>query len=217
MLEGGAMMPSPQATALSVWLCAVFSLACDDGRPDLTGPSRVASLVVQPFTASLEVGETLRLTPVIRDSNGIILTDYPVTWTTSDPEVAGLTSAGRVTALRSGSATITAVADGERASVNIVVLIPVAVVEITPDAPVIAVGTSVQLMATVLGPGGTRVTGRVVSWSTSDPGIASVSVGKVGGRRPGFAEIEATAGDAKSTTVVTVLPAGESPPSEGAR
>jgi uncharacterized protein YjdB len=210
------MMLSPQATTLSVCLCAVFSLSCDDGRPDLTEPSRVASLVVQPFTASLEVGETLGLTPVIRDSNGIILTDYPVTWTTSDPEVARITAAGRVTGVRSGSATITAVVDGERASANIVVLIPVAVVEIAPDSPSLAAGTSLQLTATVLGPGGIRVTGRVVSWLTSDPAVATVSVGKVRGRAAGSARIEATAGDARGTTLVTVLPPGQSPaPVEG--
>jgi uncharacterized protein YjdB len=215
MQEGGAMMPSPPATALSVCLCAVFSLSCDDGRSDLTGPSRVASLVVQPFAASLEVGETLRLIPVIRDSNGTILTDYPVTWTTSDPEVARITPAGRVTAVGSGSTTITVAADGVRASANIVVLIPVAVVEITPDSPSLPAGTSLQLTATVLGPEGIRVTGRVVSWLTFDPAVATVSVGKVRGRAAGSARIEATAGDARGTTVVTVLPPGESPPVEG--
>jgi uncharacterized protein YjdB len=157
------------------------------------------------------VGETLRLTPVILDSNGIILTAYPVTWTTSDPEVAHITSAGRVTAVRSGSATITAFADGERATANIGVLNPVAVVQIIPDSPAITAGSSLQLTATVLGPGGIRVTGRVVSWLTSDPGVATVSVGKVRGRAPGSARIEATAGDARGTTVVTVLPPWESP------
>jgi uncharacterized protein YjdB len=204
-------MLSPQATALFVYLCAAFSLSCDDGRPDFTGPSVVASLVVRPFTAALEVGGTLKLTPVIRDSNGIVLTAHPVTWTTSDPEVARISSAGLVTAMRSGSATITAVADGERATANIIVLTPVAVVEITPDSPTIAAGTSLQLTATVLGPRGIRVTGRVVSWLSSDPGVATVSVGKVRGRTPGSARIEATAGDASGTTVVTVLPPGESP------
>lgn len=204
-------MPSPQATAFFVCLCAVCSLSCDDGRPHLTGPSRVASLSVRPFAASLEVGETLHLTPVVRDSNGLILTGYPVTWTTSDPEVARITAAGQVTGRRSGSATITAAADGERGTANILVLTPVAVVEITPDSPALAAGTSLQLTATVLGPGGVPVTGRVVSWLTSDPGVATVSVGKVRGRTPGSAQIEATAGDARGTTVVTVFPSSESP------
>jgi uncharacterized protein YjdB len=205
------MKGSPQATAFLVCLGAVFSLSCNDGRPDLTGPNRVAGLVVRPFTASLEVGESLRLTPVIRDLNGTILIGHPVIWTTSDPEVAHITSAGLVTAMRSGSATITAVADGERATANVIVLSQVAVVEITPDSPIIATGTSLQLTATVLGPGGIRVTGRVVSWLTSDPGVASVSVGKVRGRTPGSAQIEARAGDARGTTVVTVLTPWESP------
>jgi beta-fructofuranosidase len=96
------------------------------------------------------------------------------------------------------------------------VLTPVAVVEITPDSPTIAAGTSLQLTATVLGPRGNRVTGRVVSWSSSDPGVATVSVGKVRGRTPGSARIEATAGDASGTTVVTVLLPWEPPTPVGA-
>lgn len=204
-------MPSPQANGLSVCLCAILCLSCDDRPRDFTGPGRVASLILRPVTASLEVGQTLRLTPVFRDSSGLVLTAHSVTWTTSDPEVASITAAGRVTAVRPGSATVTAVADGESATANIIVLASVVVVEITPVSPTIEAGTSVQLMATVLGPGGTRVTGRVVSWSTSDPEIANVSVGKVRGRRPGSARIEATAGGARGETEVTVLPATAAP------
>ena len=203
-------MPPPQATAISACLCAVLSLSCDVDRSDLIGPTRAASLVVHPFTAMLETGETIVLKPVIHDWRGIILTGRPVTWSTSDPEIASITSAGQVTAGRPGSATITAVADEERATSNIVVFTPVAFVEITPDSPTIAVGTSVQLTARVLGPEG-RVIPRVVSWSTSDPAVAAVSVGKVRGRRVGFAQIEATAGNARGTTEVTVVPPGEFP------
>ncbi len=203
-------MPSPQAITIYACLCAVLSLSCDDGRPDLIGPRGVASLVVQPFTALLEVGETIVLKSVMHDSSGMILPGHPVTWTTSDPEVARITSTGQVTAVRPGSATITAVADEESGTANIVVLTPIVVVEITPDSPTIISGTSIQLTARVLGPGG-RVTGRVVSWSTSDAAVATVSVGKVRGRRPGFALIEATAGDAKGATEVTVIPPGEYP------
>lgn len=203
-------MPPPQATAISACLCAVLSLSCDVDRSDLIGPTRAASLVVHPFTAMLETGETIVLKPVIHDWRGIILTGRPVTWSTSDPEIASITSAGQVTAGRPGSATITAVADEERATSNIVVFTPVAFVEITPDSPTIAVGTSVQLTARVLGPGG-RVIARVVSWTTSDPAVATVSVGKVGGRRVGSARIEATAGNATGATDVTVVPTSEVP------
>lgn len=198
-------------TPRSVCLCAIVSLFCYSGDSDLSEPSRIASLAVQPFSASLDEGQTLDLRPIVRDSRGTILTAYPVSWTTSDPSVARVSSAGRVTAVRSGSATITAAADGVRGSANIVVLTPVTVVKITPDSPAIPAGTSVQLTATVLGARGVPVTGRVVSWTTSDPGVATVSVGKVLGRRPGLAEIEATAGNAKGTTLVTVLDASEPP------
>jgi uncharacterized protein YjdB len=158
----------------------------------------------------LETGETIVLKPVIHDWRGIILSDRPVTWSTSDPEVASITSAGQVTARRPGSATITAVADEERATATVVVLTPGDLVDIAPDSPTIEVGTSVQLTARVLGPGG-RVIPRVVSWSTSDPAVAAVSVGKVRGRKAGVARIEAMAGNARGATEVTVVPTGDSP------
>jgi uncharacterized protein YjdB len=158
----------------------------------------------------LETGETIILKPVIHDWRGIILSDRPVTWSTSDPEVASITSEGRVTAERPGSATITAVADEERATATIVVLTPVSQVEITPSSPTITPGTYVQLTARVLGPEG-RVIPRVVSWSTSDRAVADVSVGKVRGRSPGVTRIEAIAGNARGATDVTVVPTGEIP------
>jgi uncharacterized protein YjdB len=158
----------------------------------------------------LETGETIVLKPVIRDWRGIILSGRPVTWSTSDPEVASITSAGRVTAGRPGSASITAAADEERATATIVVLTPVSVVEITPDSPTMESGTSVQLTARVLGPGG-RVIARVVSWTTSDPAVATVSVGKVRGLSVGVARIEATSGNARGSTDVTVVLTSEFP------
>jgi uncharacterized protein YjdB len=158
----------------------------------------------------LETGESIVLKPVIYDWRGIILPGRPVTWSSSDPDVASITSAGRVTAGRPGSASITAVADEERATATIVVLTPGSVVEITPNSPTIVSGTSVQLTARVLGPGG-RVIARVVSWTTSDPAVATVSVGKVRGHRTGFALIEATAGDARGATDVAVVPTSEFP------
>jgi uncharacterized protein YjdB len=197
-------------STLRVFLGAGLLLSCDGGYADISSPSRVASLVLKPLTATLELRETLQLTPVLRDSAGMILTDHPLTWTTSDAEVARVSPAGLVSPVAYGSVTITAVADGEFATASISVLAPVARVEITPEDPTIAVGTTVQLKATVHESGGPPRSGRVVAWSTSDPAVASVSVGKVGGRREGSAIIEATAGDIRATTTVTVTrsPAG---------
>jgi uncharacterized protein YjdB len=191
---------------LRVFLGAGLLLSCEGEHSDISAPSRVASLVLQPFSARLELGETLQLRTVLRDSAGRILTDHSVTWATSNAEVARISPAGVVTALRHGSVTITAVADGKFATANVTVLVPVALVEITPQDPTIEVGKTIQLKATVRGEAGIQPTGRVVSWSSSNPAIASVSVGKVGGRRQGSALIEARAGDVRATTSVTVVP-----------
>jgi uncharacterized protein YjdB len=199
------MMPVQQPLAvLTTSLCAVLSLFCVDGESDISGPRPVASLTVHPTTATLEPGQTLKLTPVLRDVTGSSLGDRTVDWTTSDPGIATVSSAGLVTGTREGSAGITAAAEAKSATARISVQIPVATVEIKPASPTIAVGSSIQLGGWVTGPGGIPIAGRVFHWSSSDTSVATVSAGKVWGRGQGLAVITATAGSRSGTTTVTV-------------
>jgi uncharacterized protein YjdB len=192
---------------LAASLCAAFSLFCVDGESDITGFSPVASLTVHPTNATLEPGQTLRLTPILRDVRGTSLAGRTVDWTTSDPGIATVSSAGLVIGVREGSARITAAAEAKSATVRITVQTPVATVEILPASPTIAVGGSIQLGGWVKGPGGIPVTDRVFYWSSSDTAVATVKAGKVWGRGPGSAVITATAGSKSGTTTVTVGPA----------
>jgi trimeric autotransporter adhesin len=70
------------------------------------------SVVVTPSSAALRVGAAVDLTATVRDAAGGVLADRPLTWTSSDEGVAVVSSRGRVVALRAGTATITATADG---------------------------------------------------------------------------------------------------------
>jgi hypothetical protein len=193
--------------AFAASLCAVLAISCEEAAPDLGAPDPVASLALSPVAATIEVGQDLQLTLVLRDARRDILTDRAVTWTTSEPEIAIVSSSGTVTGLRQGSAGITAAAEGKSATTRVTVQTIVAEVEITPASPTISVGTSVQLHANPVGPAGTPLPDRVAYWSTSNPRIASVSVGKVRGSRPGSAEITARVDDKFGTTMVTVVPA----------
>lgn len=193
--------------AFAASLYAVLALSCDEGERDLSGPDPVASLTLSPVTATIELGQNLQLTLVLRDAGRDILTDRDVTWTTSEPEIAAVSSSGLVTGLRQGSAGITATAEGRSATTRVTVQTSVARVEITPEFPTISVGTSVQLHASRVGSDGTPLDDRVAYWSTSDPRIAPVSVGKVRGSRPGSAEITARVDDKFGSTIVTVVPA----------
>ena len=75
-------------------------------------PGPVASVTVTPATASLVIGGTQQLTASARDATGAALAGRPVTWTSSTPAVASVSTTGVVTALAVGTATITASIEG---------------------------------------------------------------------------------------------------------
>lgn len=72
---------------------------------------RPAALMVSPDPVRV-AEEPVALRAVVVDAGGVSL-DVPVTWTTSDPAVATVDHAGRLTAVRSGTTTVRASA-GER-------------------------------------------------------------------------------------------------------
>jgi Bacterial Ig-like domain (group 2) len=188
-------------------LCAIPVTSCVGLERDISGPDPVTSLTLSPVTATIDLGQSLQLTPTLRDAARNVLTDRAVTWTTSEPDIATVSSAGLVTGVRLGSAGITATAEGKSGTTIVTVQTAVVAVEITPESPIISVGTSVQLHAHRVGPTGASLDGRVAYWSTSNPRIAPVSVGKVRGSRPGSAEITARVDDKFGSTIVTVVPA----------
>ena len=78
-------------------------------------------------------------------------------------------------------------------------------VQITPDDPTISVGDDVQLQATPLNSDDEPVSGKTVTWSSSDDGVASVSTsGLVSGEDAGTAEITATVDGKSASVTVTV-------------
>lgn len=83
----------------------------------------------------------------------------------------------------------------------------VASVAITPPSASLAMGQTTTLVATPKGPSGETLTGRTVTWSSSNTGVASVTnAGVVTGVAPGTATITAES-EGKSTPVqVTVTP-----------
>jgi uncharacterized protein YjdB len=61
-----------------------FSAACGDGPVTPV----VTSLVVQPDSTSLFVGETVQLTASVHDAHGAELTGRTVTWSSADDAMA---------------------------------------------------------------------------------------------------------------------------------
>ena len=81
---------------------------------------------------------------------------------------------------------------------------------ITPAAPSTTVGATVQLTAVALDNAGAVLSGRVATWSSANPNVATVGVsdGAVGGVSVGSAQITANVEGVTASVTVTVGPSG---------
>ena len=86
---------------------------------------RVASVTVTPSSASLELGQTRTFSATPKDSSGNTLALHPVTWSSSNPSVATVSTSGLVTAVSVGTATITASSLGTTGTSAVTVTLPV--------------------------------------------------------------------------------------------
>src|SRR2546428_829023 len=166
----------------------------------------VASVVVSPASANMSVGGTTQLSATPKDAAGNVLAGRLVTWTSSSSAIATVSAGGLVSGAAVGSATITATSEGQSASATITVAnLPVASVLVSPTAPNAYVGGSVQLTATPKDANGNPLSGRAVSWTTSNSAVATVSAGGlVTGLVVGSATITATSEGQSGTAAVTV-------------
>src|SRR5689334_11838658 len=105
-------------------LSLVVSNACSVPFDALTAAAdvtaRPASIVVASVPA-LTIGQTTKLTTVVKDAEGRVLTDASVAWGNSAPAVASIIADGTVTALSAGTVTFTAASGEAQASVTITV------------------------------------------------------------------------------------------------
>ena len=83
---------------------------------------------------------------------------------------------------------------------------PVASVTVTAAQSSVVVGASVQMVVSTLDASGNVLTGRTVTWSTSDAAVASVNTsGSVTGESPGEATVTATSEGRTGSAPITVL------------
>ncbi|HEY9225611.1 MAG TPA: Ig-like domain-containing protein [Gemmatimonadaceae bacterium] len=170
-------------------------------------PVPVSSVVVQPSTASLAAGSTTQLTAVTKDSAGGVLTGRSLSWASSNPAAATVSVTGLVTAVAPGNATITATSEGKSGTSAITVNVSVASVTITPATATIPVTQTKAFAATTKDAQGSVLTGRLVTWSSSNAAIAGVSSSGVAtGVAPGTVTITATSEGKSGVATLTVNP-----------
>jgi hypothetical protein len=203
-LSNIGLAPTLHNCSIALLVCGIISCGSDGGT-GLDVPE-VATVTVTPASSTIAPGGTVQLQAAIQDEGGSTLSDREITWSSSDNAVATASSNGLVTGVAGGSATITGTSEGKSGTATVVVETPVASVVVSPDAATITLSETVSLAAATLDAAGNELTDREVSWSSSNPDVASVSgTGLVTPLADGTVTITATVEGQSGSAVITVV------------
>lgn len=158
----------------------------------------VISITLNEAELSLVKGQSETLTAIVKPDDA---TDKTVTWSSSNPEIVTVDQSGKVEAVSGGKATISAKAGEKYSACDIIVTVPVASVTLDQQEMTLEEGQEGLLKVTISPDDATE---KAVTWSTSDPNIATVGDGKVTGIKEGTATITARAGGKEASCQVSV-------------
>jgi alpha-tubulin suppressor-like RCC1 family protein len=167
----------------------------------------VSTVTVSAPVSSVAIGNILVLSAIAKDSSGKTLSGRTITWSTSDQSRALVSADGVLAGLTPGTVDVTASSEGKSGQSRIEVVTPVsqaAVSTVAVSIPRTAfrVGESLQAAALPLDVSGGVLPGRTITWSSSNPDVATVSPsGMVAGLTEGSTTISAVA-DGKTGEVV---------------
>ena len=162
----------------------------------------ITSVTLNKTSITLTEQETFQLSASVSPDNA---TDKTVAWSSSNTAIATVSNNGLVTAVKEGTATITAKAGDKTATCTVTVskkVIPVTAITLNKTSLALTEQESFQLSAAV---SPDDATDKTVTWSSSNTSVATVSQnGLVTAIAVGSATITATAGEKKATCTVTV-------------
>ena len=207
------MRPDRQLTR-SALAFVVLVAGCGSNEP--TKPTvTVTTVSVSVSTGQLEVAGTQTATAEIRDQNNALVTGKTIAWTSSATAVATVSASGLITAVSPGSTTITATVDTKVGQAFLTVVAPrIVTLSLAPPSGQVYPGQTVPIVATAKDRNGTVLTGRAVTWQTSQPRVATIDVnGVLTAVSGGTVTITATAeGVTTQLTIVVSPPPGTTVP-----
>ena len=170
--------------------------------------SGVGEITLDHKTAEIAPGDTLQLTATVTDADGTELTDADVEWSSSSSAVATVKD-GLVTAVDEGKAKITAKAGKLTAECTVTVMedaIEITAIQLSQNTAQMRPGDTLTLQAK-LSPA--NAPEYEISWTSSNPRVATVKKGVVTAVDAGTATITVSAGDKTAECAVTVQAASE--------
>ena len=200
----------------SVALIAIGAAGCAAGQlvdPTPPGLVPVASLTISSSQDTIFVADTLVMGLEVRDSAGNLLSGRAVSWQSSAPGVASISSFGTVRGVAPGTTTISATAGGITATASLVIRRLVFSVNVVPDAVCLRKGFTTFLTLTAYDSlGQPLATGiRPVTWRSSNGLVLTVTPQSgdsalVLGVAPGGAFVSGSMAGVADTTAFIVDP-----------
>jgi uncharacterized protein YjdB len=178
-------------------------------------PVPVAFVSVALAASSRNPGETTQASATTRDANNNVLTGRTITWSSSNTGVATVSNSGLVTAIAVGTVQIIAACEGQTGNATFSVTSaappPVASVTVALGAGSLNPGSTTQATATTFDAGNNVLTGRAITWSTSNSAFATVSTsGLVTAVGVGSVQVIATSEGQTGSATLNVRTAGSS-------
>lgn len=172
-------------------------------------PPLLIAISVAPANVEISVGQAQAFVATGSFSDGSTAVLAEVSWSSSNPAVAGVDSQGRVSGIAPGTVTIAASRDGKTGTATLAVkAIELQSIAISPISPSVRVAETVQLrVAGRYSDGSLRPVSTGLTWSSGNQAIATVDAsGLVRGNAAGTSAITAVVEGKVATVTVTVNP-----------
>ena len=197
-------------TGVATGSATITVTTTDGGKTATCAVTVVTSVAVtgvglNQSTAFLATGSTLQLTASVTPTNA---TNTALTWSSSVPAKATVSSSGLITAIVAGTTNIVVTTtDGSFTATCAVTVysgafVPVTGVSVTPTSRTIEPNGTVQLIATVSPAGATN---KLLTWSSNSASVSVSQTGLVTGVSPGPATVTVTTQNGSRTATSSIL------------
>ncbi len=176
----------------------IFALSCIGTdlitESPLGNPARIE---IEPRTSAIQQGSAISFEATYYDTLGEIVPGTSFQWMSSDASISAIDATGSAVGNQPGQVMIVAAANGVESEPALLTVVSdpsqVATVSVVPDSGSIRVGETQQYLAAAFNLNNDRLVGKVFSWRSSDPSIATIdNTGLLSAMMPGTVNIIAS-------------------------
>lgn len=201
--------------ALTWLIVGLISCGSSDAGTDPKTQTQSASAItitnagdqIANGSVTLVIGDSTHLAGTPVNASGNAITGADVQWSVADTTIASISSNGLLRGLRTGTTSVIAKVDTASATIAVVIIVPpVAAIRLSLASSSIPVGQTTQATASLSDANGNLLTGRTVTFGSSDPTVATVAAnGLVTAVKPGTTTMTANSESVSATIQLQVV------------